>query len=484
MNLFKKALVASAVVASFGASATATVSSTPLSLSAEGIAAENTADNVSLVFDVVVGTLHPAASTITLTFDSTVDLDGLVDGAVTNTPANGTGVVTGTAGQGSVGFDYGTGSFTFDNVVIDDNDQTKGEQDTISFDINLGNPLTANSAFRIYLGDIATDLAGTPAVDVVDISGASSVAYSSETSGGDAIETGTGVIATEESQFSFSVKTALDAVVEREDMTDFLPDGTGDLTDSLVFEFSNDETLGAALAAPTLDLEVAGDFTDVHADANVDTNNDDEVTIAAAATGGAVLLAATEAVTNSADEDELTVTLANANLSKTSTVNELTLAFTLDGADDIAATGDVMTTATVDSADLDDPIAIATNVASGSWEIDATIINVPYFPVGFEGTSTSVHFANEGATDVDVIVTAIDGEGNTYGPLDLGSDFAGDTVTKVSQGAIMTLFGLTESAKLSVTFNLDANDGVVNAYAFTSSEVGRTEISNSQLKGQ
>jgi hypothetical protein len=484
MNLFKKALVASAVVASFGVAAEATVSSTPLALSSEGVAAGNSAANASVVFDVVVGTLHPAASTITLTFDSTVDLNGLVGGAVTNTPANGTGVVAGTAGKGAVGFDYGTGSFTFDNVVVDDNDQTKGEQDTISFDINLGNPLTANSAFRIYLGDIATDLGGTPAVDVVDITGAASVAYSSETSGGDAIETGTGVIATEESQFSFAVKTALDAVIEREDMTDFLPEGTGDLTDSLVFVFSNDETLGAALANPTLDLAVSGDFTGLEADANVDTNNDDEVTIATAATGGAAALAAAEAVTNSGDEDELTATIANVNLSQTSTVNELTLAFTHDGTGDIAATGDVMTTATVDSVDLADPIAIATNVASGSWEVDATIINVPYFPVGFEGTSTSVHFANEGATDVDVIVSAIDADGNTYGPLPYGMDFAGDTVTKVSQGAIMSLFDITESAKLSVTFNLDANEGVVNAYAFTTDDTGRTEISNSQLKGK
>lgn len=232
MNLFKKALLASAVAASFGASATATVSSTPLSLSAEGIAAGNVATNQTLTFDIVVGTLHPAASTITLEFDSTVDLDAITGGAVTNTPANGTG----TAGAGDVSFDYGTGSFTFDNVVVDDNDNTKGEKDSISFDINLGNPLTANSAFRVTL-------AVTP-----DISGAANVSYSSVDSGMNAIETGTGAVATETSQFGFSVTTALDGVINRTNGDLFL-DATD--IDAVTVSITNNEGLAANLTAPT-----------------------------------------------------------------------------------------------------------------------------------------------------------------------------------------------------------------------------------------
>ncbi len=458
MNLFKKALVASAIVASFGANATATVSSTPLKLSAEGVAAGNEATNQDLTFDVVVGTLHPAASTITLTFDSTIDLDGLTGGAVTNTPANGTGTA------GNVTFDYGTGSFTFDNVVVDDNDQSKGEQDSISFDINLGNPLTASSAFRITLGDT-----------VVDITGAATVAYASETSGGDEIETGSGTVATEVTQFSFATKTAFDGVIDREDATQFL-DGTD--IDVAVFNYSNNETLGAALDAPTAALKLSASFEDVVAADTVGS------TLAATgATNPGTPLVAGVTTVDLVNEDEISLALLNANSAVDGTVTEITLTFN-NTSGNLVATGDIEAQMTVDSADLADPLVIATAVAAGEWVVDATIINVPYFPVGFEGTSTSVHFANEGAADVDVIVSAIDADGNEYGPLDMGSDFAGDTVTKVGQAAIMSLFGLTESAKLSVTFNLDANEGVVNAYAFTSSEVGRTEISNSQLKGK
>jgi len=47
----------------------------------------------------------------------------------------------------------------------------------------------------------------------------------------------------------------------------------------------------------------------------------------------------------------------------------------------------------------------------------------------------------------------------------------------------MTLLGAPAETKLSVTFNVDANEGVVNGYAFTSSSVGRTEISTSQQRG-
>lgn len=449
MNLFKKALVATAVVASFGASATAVVSSTPLKLSAEGVASDVVATNVNLTFDVVVGTLHPSASTITLTFDSTVDLDGLVGGAVTNTPANGTGTA------GDVSFDYGTGSFTFDNVVIDDNDQTKGEKDTVSFDVNLGNPVTASSAFRITLG-------GT----VVDISGAAMVAYASVDAGDVAIETGSGSVATEVSQFAFAVETAFDKLIDRNDLTQFL-DAT--VTDTLTVELANDETLAAAVADVEAVVTVAGNFENVVAgdlDAEIATVN----------------LAAVEVVNG--DEDEITLTVAAGEVVNAGDT-VLDLIYTkLGGAIAIPATGAVTASVELTGSNVGTDTYEIINKAAGEWEIDATIINVPYFPVGFEGTSSSIHFANEGASDVDVIVSAIDGDGNVYAGVDLGMDLAGDTVTKVSQTAIMSLFGLTSSTKLSVTFNLDANDGVVNAYAFSQNAEGRSELTNSQMKGK
>jgi hypothetical protein len=458
MNLFKKALLASAVAASFGASATATVSSTPLSLSAEGIAAGETADDVRLTFDVVVGTLHPAASTITLTFDSEVDLDDLAGGAVINDPAEGQGRAT------DVTFDYGTGSFTFDNVTIVNNDNAKGEQDSISFDVNLGNPVTANSAFRIILGDSTGLVAGAVAggTNKVDITGEADVAYSSM-SGLTTIETGSGEVAKEVSQLSFSVSTKLNKIIDREDNTLFT-DAT--VADTLSFTLTNDETLAAPLTVLDLDVLVAGDFSNVVA-------GDLDLTTGAAAPA------------INGDEDEITFNLTAVEVTDNGDTDDDLLYAKVGGAIAIPATGSVTVTATVDDdAGTDalgaDGLVVANAVDGGEWALDATVINVPYFPVGFEGVSSSVHFANETDNPADIIVSAIDGEGNEYGPLDLGSDLAANTVTKVSQSAIMSLFSLTESTKLSVTFNIDADKGDVNAHALTSSDTGRTEVATSQ----
>lgn len=454
MNLFKKALVASAVVASFGASA-ATVSSTPEQLSAEGVSIGNTAV-VTPAIDVVVGVLHPSASTITLTFDDNVEFNGLtagVGGVVTNTPSNGTGTA------GDITFSYGTGSFTFDNVVITDGDATKGEKDSISFEVNLGNPVTAQSAFRIAI-----------AGGGVTLSGAANVAYSSVDSADVAIETGTGVIAEEVSQFSFGVGAPFNGVVERVNSVTFVKNGTTATTDTLVMQAINNEALSANVVGVGLVVDLEGQFDD-----GASSLADADFAATSQRTAAALATAADLDETN---DDDIKLTVANGEIGAGTTDDNITLVYTY-GAGTIPATGSISATATF-AAGTDK--WVYTDDA-GQWKLDATIINVPYFPVGYEGTSSSIHFANEGTADVDVIVSGIDGAGNTYGPLDMGSDFAGSTVTKVSQGAIMSLFGLTEATKLSVTFNIDADKDIVNAYAFTKSEDGRTEISNSQGKG-
>lgn len=479
MNLFKKALVATAIVASFGASATATISSTPLQMSAEGVAQGGVALNENLVFDVVVGTLHPSASTITLTFDSSIDLDNLAGGAVINDPAEGTGKAN------DVAFDYGTGSFTFDNVVIDT--ATAGAH-TISFDVNLGNPLTANSAFRIYLGSNVA-LAGNPdtGVDKVDISGASTVAYSSVTSADVAIETGSGVIAEETSQFAFSVTTPLNEIITRDNYQDFVGAAVG--ADALVMSMTNNETLAAAIdAMPKITL--SGDFT-----ASTLTNGTivgPEIAASSSVNGGdaAAALATAEDLAT-ADEIGLLFTPGD-EFEVTATATTITAAFdnAAGGATDIPVTGDVTATLSIISGTV--PVGgaitafdVATNVAAGEWALDATVINIPYFPVGFTGLSTSVHFANESSLDADVIVSAIGADGTTtYGPLDLGKDLPMKEVTKVSQTEIMALFGITGSEKLSVTFNIDADDGDVNAYSFSNAGDARQSLVTSQQKGQ
>jgi len=456
MKILKKALVASAILSAFATQA-ATVSSTPQKLSAEGVAAKVTALKSTLTFDIVVDKNHPAASTITLKFDKNVEISDLncAAGSVTQV------VGTGKAYCGNVGFNYGTGSFTFDNVKVVDGDATKGLTDSISFDVNLGNALTADSAFRVILGDHS--FGGSP-VDAMFVTGASSLAYSSAKADNTAIETGTGVIATEVSQYGFDVTTDLDGIIEREEMKKWV-NSNGDTvtTDLLGFTVTNDETLGLAITGSAIDVTFAGNFKGV--------SSFDTATV-------------TSVGTVSVTDKNVVVKLADGDMTAKATKPAVTFA---NGVKVIPVTGDVTAKAVVISTTGDGTLGtsglvIDSLVKSGKWELDATVINVPYFPVLYTDTSTSVHFANESDKVADVIVTAIDNNGTEYGPLDLGLNLAANTVTKVKQTDIATLFKIDTATKLSVTFNIDADKGDVNAYATIQSATGRSEVSTSQQR--
>ncbi|MDP5213576.1 hypothetical protein ORJ66_11035 [Pseudoalteromonas tunicata] len=477
MKLFKKALLATAVFGAMGAQA-ATISSTPLKLSAEGVALKVPAIATKLTFDIVVDKDHPSSSTITLNFDSKVDLTAnLVGGAVVQ------GVGNGTAYAGDVGFNYGTGSFTFDDVVIKNGDATKGETDSITFKVNLGNPLTADSAFRIVLGNHQFDANPGVGVNRVLVSGASSLAYVSNKADKSQIETGTGVIAEEVSQFDFKVGTPLNNLIQRDALTRFLNNAT---TDVLASTFVNDETLGLALQDVAATLTYTGNFKGLTDNAaTLNELNVDNLTLVTSGTP-ATVTSLTAAIASGAGAVKDTTTVTSTFANGTDGINNTVVAIPVTG--NVKASL-VVTAAnqTVGGAAVVLPTggySVATGVDAGKWAIDATIINVPYLPVNAANTDTFIHFANETDKEVDVIVTAIDNNGVEYGPMNLGAKLAANTVTKISEPAMDTLFGLKgASTKLSVTFNIDADKGDVNAYAVTQNDKGRTEVSTSQQRG-
>jgi len=475
MKLFKKALLATAVVGAMGAQA-ATISSTPLKLSAEGVALKVTPTAGKLTFDIVVDKDHPSSSVITLKFDKNVELGTLTGGAVTQ------GVGSGTAYAGDVGFDYGTGSFTFDDVKVTNGDASKGELDSISFKVNLGNPLTANSAFRVVLGNHQYDATPGAGVNKVIVKGASTLSYVSNKADKTQIETGTGVIATEQTQFGFSVDTKLDGLIKRDQLSRFVgANGTAVDTDTVKYTFENDESLGLALTGVNANIRFNGNFKGVVSPiaAGALGTDADSVVMSTGTTPVAI------AVNDAYAYQDGSATAAG---EKDKYVNTIT--FQNQSTTDIPVTGDVdasVTVTSVTNAGVTLPTggySAFSKVAAGEWAVDATIINVPYLPVNAPNTDTFIHFANETDKEVDVIVTAIDNNGKEYGPMNLGAKLAANTVTKISEPAMDTLFGLKGVAtKLSVTFNIDADKGDVNAYAVSQNDKGRTEVSTSQQRG-
>lgn len=451
-KLFNASLVALAVAGTFGVQA-ATISSTPLQMSEQGVAAGLVAENQDLTFDIVVDKEHPASSTITLTFDGKVDLDTLaaaVGGVVTNDPAAGTGV------SGDISFDYGTGSFTFDNVVV--NTTTPGAH-SISFDVNLGNPILANSAFRVTLG-------GTK----VDIAGASALSYVANKADSSEIETGSGVISETKDQYSYTVTTDYDALIDRTDRTQFIAaDGSLGRTDLLgISIIDNADNLAASVTTAKIDVALDGDFTGL-------LDADFTFTTPAAPD------AATTATLN-ADKDVLTLSINAADITTAGAANSFVLDFTSTvTTTEIPVTsfnGDVFVTGT--SVYTTTPYTEATNVAHGEWALDASVVNVPYLPVGYENLSSNVEYSNHSNVDAEVSITAFDNEGTIY-----SGDLAvapAHTVTKYSEADIISALGVVGSKKLNITFISNADADQVSVVPYYRQGDSRVQSINDQYK--
>ena len=485
MKFYKKALLATAIATSFGASAASISTSNVLKLSKEGIAAGVNAGNQQLSFDVIVTKNHPAASRITLTFDDAVRLGDLsaCTGSVSTDPSTGNGLCGGDADASVITFDYGTGSFTFDNVAVTKYDAKKGTVDSISFDVNLGNPLVADSAFRVIIGsndDKATPPVGGGCLGVV--LGETYVKYNSvQADLTTPIEDGMGKIAEEVTQFGFEVSTKFDGIIDRDDLSTFV-DGS---TDKSVWTFTNDETLGAALLLTDADIVYSGNFKTVVNSELAASTLKVNAALPVSAPASVVMSTGTTPVAVGVKHD-LATSLVAGKTAYTGTIDFTRLAVSTDA---IPVTTPTEVSVTIDASNktvkaADFQSVIFKEVAGGEWKIDATIINVPYYVVNHADTQSNIHMANEADETADVIISAIDDFGNEYGPVDLGIDLAGNTVTKVKPKQIKEALGIDDTTvlKLSVTFNIDAYAQDVAAYAFSQNSQGRSEVSNSQYK--
>lgn len=455
MKLFKKALLATAVFGAMGAHA-ADVSDAVKFTSAEGFAASvagGLSDDRSV--RVIVREKLEAGDRITLQFGK-----GFGD--------NITGVEAYTGGalsSGQISINNGTADYTF-TVDAVASDFAKG---TVVLELDTGYTVELDESFEIVVAADTFEATATEANSTVTYSAVSWQDGSAKDTKGD----NTGTFLKFRSQYSATVKTALDGVIERKDGDKFISGfpGTADATDTLVLTLKDDTTLlDAVTSGAVATFKLAGDFSDF--DQTVATTTD----VAFAASDDTIALTA---LTDSLAT--FTVTDAGA----AGIAGDITV--TLDNATRIAASERIKATSFALAGDVNYGLPATTSVFSnadaGKWIVDATIINVPYFPVGYEGVSTSVHFANEGSADVNVIMTAIDNSGKVYDAVDMG-DLAADTVTKYKQTDIMKAFGITSATKLSVTFNIDATDGVVNAYAFSNAGTGRQSLVTSQQKGK
>lgn len=453
-KLFNASLVALAVAGTFSANAA------DISVNGDSVKISTEAKEVglsytgALTFDTIVKKDHSAGSEIVLTFSKDVDLSGVVGGACSGLNS-GTFECGGTSDANVDGlvFDVGTGSFTFDAVTVDNTAKT------ISFNVNLGNPLVANSAFRTKINNI-------------EIAGASNLDYASNL-GGTEIETGKAVIATEASQYSFSVATEYNNRVERVNQEEFAT-------------FASDETKLTDIARVNI-LDLAAEFdvaattkkADVQVNAQLHLGETDETAFAITGTNVATAIAAV----NDASSNLIGFTASVDSLDETTST---VFTFTNTAGKDIALTGFTIDTDVVyndgatptPGADVTKTLSQAANL--GKWELDASVVNVPYLPVGYETLSANVEYSNHGSAEAEVSISAFDQNGEEHtGVL---PNAAPKTVTKYSDVQIMDALQITEPTKLNITFISDADEENVSIVPYYRQGDSRVQTINDQYK--
>lgn len=464
MKLFKKALLATAIFGAMGAQA-ADVSDAVKFTSVEGFAVANGTLADARSVRVIVREKLEAGDRITLQFGKGFD-------DITGVTPEATFTTSGVSSK-QIAINNGTADYTF-TVDAVESDFAKGK---VVLELDTGYTVELDESFEIVAAGNTFANTATQANATVTYSAVSWQDGSAKDTAGD----NTGSFLKFRNQYSAAVKTALDGVIERKDGIKFISGfpTTENEKDTLVLTLKDNlELLDKVKAVTTVTtFKLAGDFSDFNRDTSGTpvTSTDVEFTVTDEIDAGDIAITGltdsllTFTVTdkgNDGQNGEITVTLSNATRVATDRIKATS--FALDG--------DVNYT-------LPARAAVFANTPAGKWVVDATIINIPYFPVGFDGLSTSVHFANEGSKDVNVIMTAIDDSGEVYKAVDMG-DLEGDKVTKYTQADIMKAFGITAKTKLSVTFNIDATDGVVNAYAFSNSGTGRQALVTSQEKGK
>jgi hypothetical protein len=468
MKFFKKALIATAVVSTFGAQAVSLTSGVNHSVSQQGVDADvdaiiaihDTTTEQDLHLQFSPGVETPAASTITLTFSDGVDLGGLFNaGSVIDNAVNGgTGALT--LANGEAYFNYGTGDSTFDNLTVGTN--ADGE-DFIQFEINDGNALEVNSSFSFFAR-------GFSDANGIEITGADEVCYESRDPADDLLEEGCFPFSKLVDQFALGIKNPLDGRIERTAKVTFARnhDSSGDNDDSLTFTVATNEGLAGSLDNADIEFSLTGNFrkTDNYSGSDGELN----------------------AITVSGSGDEITFDIANTDIAlKNGAPNEFVLGF--EANNDLTDSANYGIPVTGDT-DLEAAFIVGSdknklNKYAGEWRLDAAIINVPYVPVLFADTASNVHIVNESNAAAEVRATMVSeaglgGANQTRSAEVILGTVPANSVVKFTQGTIADAFGITTATKLSVTFNIDAMPHQVEAYATVQNGKGRTEVSNSQ----
>jgi hypothetical protein len=410
----------------------------------------------------------------------------------------------------------GAAIVTFKAVTITPQPATGTVGPKINLEIDTGNPLLANSKIDIYLD---YDSITTPFATPTYAPAAGLIKYSATDgfSGAAKDLTGTNTTATTKTvkQETVAVNTNFNAYIERLKRDTFVSKGAHAATITIARPTAGVASATNAVAPAATDvLVVKSDYTDITAgnaklaycaagelpNVVLTAGVPDVATACAGATAATVVdgvLSASAAPAVGAVTDTATFAVpaaafvANTATGATGTIAKFATYVLPTAGKALKVVPKVEVTRTVtytQSGVVTAPQKVTyLNAADfGKFQLDATVVNVPYLPVGYAHLSPVVEVSNLGATDATITVEAVGKNGKVYAPVTLTKVAGKQAVTSVFEADLAGAFNLPKGSneKLNVTFVIDADPANVSlAPYYTNSTLGTTiNVVNDQYK--
>ena len=120
----------------------------------------------------------------------------------------------------------------------------------------------------------------------------------------------------------------------------------------------------------------------------------------------------------------------------------------------------------------------------GKFQLDASVVNVPYLPVGY-GFTPNIEISNMGAAG-DIMLEGHDNKGNVYPSYLLSKKTAANGLMTVTEKDIEEAFGLAPDSKtkVSVTLVIDADADDISLAPYYRQNESRINIISDQYKGK
>lgn len=482
-NMFKKTLVATAVLAVAGVAQAGTVASTEDSVTSQYLASTSVASggapNEHRANDVTVtlGAEYTSNDTFTLTFTSKLNSD--LPSTLVGAPDDNTLSVSDLLG---VTFSKLSGGNAGDTTVTYrlTATSTTGLDDTNN-DPGFTTPVTTGQVLTIPAANLDFLKADLAAGVKVSFSAATNNGAVMDTGGGDNRTASLAKVIKQFTTTAPSFSRVVDVEAQRLSFVDLDNGNAGDLKVTGTFNIASQTTAGNVFARPLAAAEAVthtlyGDFSwIVDTDEDADDIQPEAGVIDVANCANSDLTVEATQITLVCDAISTTTSITiDPEANKTNLEED---EYPVLPKQTFTATSEVTFTGPAGEEKVFDA------VSAGSWTLNGSSINIPYMPYG-TGITQVINLNNSGKQTGDITVEGFDRTGKKFGPVKVGTAAAGkqvalaDAIATVVTGAV----GASERVSLTLVTNVPDSDVTVYSAYNTGGNGARLVVNDSNGK--